>query len=113
MLLEVAKPLSFLLSILSLYPVALSAFFDPGARWEERLLLALPKVAEAACICFLSGILFAWPARSNPDRDQPLTSTLPVRLFLWAMPGMALLFAISWYIVAASPCYENLGPVCR
>jgi len=25
-------------------------------------------------------------------------STLPVRIFIWAMVGMALLFALSWYL---------------
>jgi heme/copper-type cytochrome/quinol oxidase subunit 1 len=34
MLLDLAKALSFFLSILSLYPVALSAFFVPGTRFS-------------------------------------------------------------------------------
>ncbi len=96
MLLELLKPLSFFLSILSLYPVMLSAFFVPGTRWEERLWLALLRVALAACICFLSGLLYAWHPRSSPIAAEPLLSTLPVRLFFWAMAGMTLLFALSW-----------------
>ncbi len=99
MLLELGKPLSFLLSILSLYPVAISAFFAPTARWEDRLFLALPKLAIAACVCLSSGLLFSWPSRLNPAADRPLTSTLPVRLFLCAIPLLAMLFVLGWYLV--------------
>ncbi len=100
MLLELVKPLSFFLSILSLYPVMLSAFFVPGARWEERLWLALLRVALAACVCFLSGLLYAWRPRSSTQAAEPLLATLPVRLFFWAVGGMALLFALSWWLDA-------------
>lgn len=77
----------------------MSAFFEPAAPWQERMLLALPRVAIAACICCASGMIFAWPTRENPDADLRLTSTLPVRLFLWAMPGIGLLFALGWYLM--------------
>jgi hypothetical protein len=97
MLLELARTLSFFLSILSLYPVLVSAFFVPGSRWQERLEMALLYIALAACVCFVSGLLFSWPSAENPDGER-LMSTLPVRLFLWAMAGMAILFAVSWYL---------------
>jgi len=100
MLLELLRPLSFFLSIVSLYPVMLSAFFVPGARWEERLEMALLRVALAACVCFSSGVLYAWHSRSSPEPAVSLLSTLPVRLFFWAMGGMALLFALSWWLDA-------------
>jgi hypothetical protein len=96
MLLELARPLSFFLGMFSLYPVMLSAFFVPGAHWEERLEMALLRVALAACICFASGLLYAWP--SNTGTPEPLLSTLPVRMFLWTLAGMAILFVLSWYL---------------
>ena len=65
MLLELLRPLSFFVSILSLYPIVTSAFFMAGSRWEERLELALLRVAFAACICFTSGFLYARPSRLN------------------------------------------------
>ena len=99
MLLDLGKSMSFFLSLLSLYPVAMSAFFEPAAPWQQRLYMALPRVAIAACICFASGLLFSWPSRKNPDAGQPLVSTLPVRLFLWAIPGLAVLFVLGWYSV--------------
>jgi hypothetical protein len=113
MLLELGKALSFFLSLLSLYPIAISAFFVPGSRWQERLLLVLPKIAIAACICLSSGLLFSWPSRSNPEAGRSLASTLPVRLFCWALAAAALLFAASWYVVWALPCMGSPLPACR
>jgi hypothetical protein len=98
MLLELLRPLSFFLSMLSLYPVLLSAFFVPGTRWEERLEMALLRVVFAACISFTSGLLYSWHTGAEPA--EPLLATLPVRLFFWAMLGMILLFALSWWLDA-------------
>lgn len=94
MLLELGKALSFFMSILSLYALLVSAFFVPGSRWEERLVGSLLRIALAACVCFASGLLF----RSTEPGEPPVTRTLPVRLFLWALAGMALLFFLSWYL---------------
>ncbi|MGD0733218.1 MAG: hypothetical protein ABR956_18280 [Terracidiphilus sp.] len=98
MLLELGKAVSFLLSILSLYPVLMSAFFVPGSGWRERLAMALLWVAFSASVCFASGLLFSWPSRANQDARQALLATLPVRLFLLTLAGMIVLFALSWYI---------------
>jgi len=98
MLLELARPLSFFLSMLSLYPVLASAFFVPGSRWEERLELALLRVCVAGCICFSSGLLYAWHSRTDPAANEPLFATLPVRVFFWAIAGMAILFVLTWWL---------------
>jgi hypothetical protein len=97
MLLELARTLSFFLSMLSLYPVMMNAFFVPGTRWPERLAAALLYIALAGCVCFMSGLLYSRPSPANPDGEL-LMSTFPVRMFLWAMVGMALLFSLSWYL---------------
>jgi hypothetical protein len=97
MVLELSRALSFFLSILSLYPVLTSAFFVPGSHWQDRLAMSLLRIALAACVCFISGLLFSWPSPANPA-GQSLTSTLPVRMFLWTLTGMAILFAVSWYL---------------
>jgi len=102
MLLELLRPFSFFASMISLYPVMLSAFFAPGTRWEDRLAMALLRVAMAACLCFASGLLYAHPVRhGSPAIDEPaepLLRTLPVRLFFCAIGGMALLFLLSWWL---------------
>jgi hypothetical protein len=105
MLLELSQLVSFLLSILSLYWVTISAFFVPGSRWQERLTVALLRLALSACICFFSGLLFSWPSRARRQRPT-LVSTLPVQLFFWALAGIAVLFFSSWYI-ASSSCSIN------
>ncbi len=97
MLLEIGKALSFLLSILSLYPVVGGAFFVPGAHWQERLSLLLTRIALAGCVCFASGLLFYRPARGH-DPGEPLMRTLPVRIFFWTIAGVAVLFVLSWYL---------------
>ncbi|MBV8631880.1 MAG: hypothetical protein JOZ83_13200 [Silvibacterium sp.] len=94
MLLEIGKALSFFMSILSLCALLESAFMMPGARWDERLVASLLRIALAACVCFASGLLF----RSGEPEPASVTSTLPVRLFFWALTGMSLLFLLSWYL---------------
>jgi hypothetical protein len=103
MLLELGKAASFFAAIVSLCAVAIVAFFEPATRWDQRLLLALPRLVIAGCLCLASGLLFTWPARSNPDAAQPLLTTLPVRLFFWSLAGMALLFAATWYLACGGP----------
>jgi len=97
-MLELAKAVSFLVCIRSLYWAAISAFFAPGAQWEERMWIAGLKLLAAAAICFYSGMVFSWPSRTNPTAFQRLTSTLPVRLFFWGLAGIAVLFTLSWYL---------------
>ncbi len=96
-LLEIGRALSFLLSILSLFPIVLNAFFVPGTHWEERLSLSLVKIALAGCVCFASGLFFYRPPRAG-DPGEPLMRTLPVRMFLWTLLGVAVMFVLSWYL---------------
>jgi hypothetical protein len=97
-MLEIAKAVSLLGCILSLYWAAISAFFVPGSQWQERLWIAGFKLLAAAAVCFYSGMIFSWPSKSNPTALQRLTSTMPVRLFFWALAGIVALFALSWYL---------------
>lgn len=112
MLLELARTASFFLSILSLYWVTIGAFFVPGSRWEDRLMIALLRLALAACVCFSSGFLFALPTRPSRRPPQPLVSTLPVQLFFWTLAGVALLFIGSWYLATYS-CSINPTSDCN
>jgi hypothetical protein len=97
MLLELARPFSFFLAMLSLYPVLVNAFFVPGTRWPERLAAALLHIALAGCVCFMSGLLYSRPSEESPDGEL-LMATLPVRMFLWTMAGMMVLFALTWFL---------------
>jgi hypothetical protein len=98
MLFDIAKALSFFLSILSLYPVAVSAFFVPGAHWQERLVLSLARMGLAGCVCLLSGLLFSKPWQAEEGNSPSLLATLPVRMYLWTVLGVSVLFLLSWYL---------------
>ena len=100
MLLEVGKAVSFLVSLLSMFPLLERAFFAPGTRWEERLVPALEQLVLSGCVCFMSGLVFTWPSASNPEAGRSVFRTLPVKLYLWALLGMVLLFLLSWYLAA-------------
>jgi hypothetical protein len=90
----------------------LAAFFRPGSWWEDRLTAALGKLLISCLICLASGVLFRWPARTNPDAGTPLLATLPVRMFLWGATGIAALFGASWYLVCGGPCLANIAQNC-
>ena len=102
-MLEVAKAIALSICILSLYWATMSAFFESGSQWQERMWLALFKLLAAAAICFYSGMIFSWPSKTNPDAFQRLTSTMPVRLFFWAAACIAVLFVLSWYLAEGEP----------
>ena len=112
-MLELAKAATFFASLLALYWTALSAFFIPGLHWQDRLYLALARLALAAALCLLSGLVFRLPTRTNPDADQPLTATLPMQLFFWTAPILALLFLASWYLTCGAPTFTTPYPACR
>ena len=97
MLLDLGKSLSFLAGLLSLFPLLFSAFFVPGTQWDDRVLLSLDKAALSGCLCFMSGLLFSISS-TNSRRHPPVMSTLPVRLYFWALGGMIFLFAASWFL---------------
>jgi hypothetical protein len=111
-MLELAKAATFFACILSLYWTAISAFFIPGLHWQDRLFLALARMALAAAICLLSGLIFRLPTRTNPDAHLPLTSTLPMQLFFWAAPILTLLFLASWYLTCGAPTFTTHYPAC-
>lgn len=98
MFVELGRAVTFILSIVVMYWVMLSAFFVPGTRWEERLGECAIRVAVAACVSFASGLLFAWPPAGRRGTPPAAIATLPMRLFFWGMGAMAGLFALSWYI---------------
>jgi hypothetical protein len=111
-MLELAKAATFFACLLSLYRVMLSAFFHPGLQMQDRLYLTLARLALAAAICLLSGLVFRLPTRTNPDAHLPLTSTLPMQLFFWTAPILTLLFLASWYLTCGAPTFTTHYPAC-
>ena len=98
-MLPIAKFLALALSVLSLCALLGHAFFIPGADWHDRLLDGLGMLGLAASVCFASGLIFEIPDRKfDPEPTPPLMHTLPVRLFVWAVSLMAVLFVVSWFL---------------
>jgi len=112
-MLELAKAATFFASLLALYWTALSAFFLPGLDWQDRLLLALARLSLSAAVCLFSALIFRLPTRTNPDAHLPLTSALPLQLFFWAAPILALLFLAAWYVTCGAPTFLTPYPACR
>jgi len=98
MLFDLAKALSFFVSMLALYPVVMGAFFVPASHWQDRLLLALARIGLAGCLALVSGILFARPWQFADRAGHRLLAALPVRLYLWTVFGVAVLFLLSWFL---------------
>jgi hypothetical protein len=103
MFLDLSKALSFFMMIMSLYRLAIGAFFVPGSNWDERLSTTLVRVAVAAAVSLLSALLFSLPLKADSDVLRLLMSTLPARLFFWGLGTIAILFICSWYF-DSYPC---------
>ena len=103
MLLEVAKPLALMICLLSLCALFHTALLVPGSlellvpgpALHDRILDSLLLLVLSAGICIVSGMIFNEAA---PEPRQPLSATLPLKIFYWASAGMLLLFVISWYL---------------
>ncbi|MGA6980228.1 MAG: hypothetical protein WCC95_00925 [Candidatus Sulfotelmatobacter sp.] len=107
MLVEVAKPVTFILCILSLYAVFHAAFMAPSDLqqkvYESILLLAL-----SAIVSVISGLSFR-AAEPEPQAHQiRLISTLPLQLFCWATSIMLVLFLLSWYLETYCVFYKDV-----
>jgi hypothetical protein len=94
LLLDLGRAFSFLLSILSLYALIDTAFFITATTWQQRLLASITRVVLAACVCFASGVLFHLKTHPN----IPISRTLPVRIFLWTLAGVIVLFTLAWLL---------------
>jgi hypothetical protein len=111
-MLELGKAIALMASIVSLYPAMFSAFFVPGTGWQERLFLCGDKVVLSGCVCLASGMLFTWPSpEEHWEGGAGVLRTLPMRLYFCALAGMAVLFAVSWYLaVYYSPLTYKYQP---
>jgi hypothetical protein len=103
-LLELAKPVALLLSLLSLYLVFRTLFFSiddpylffqPHQAFRDRIIDSLLLLTFSAGICLLGGFIFR---EAEPDPHPSLTATLPLQLFYWATGIMIALFFLAWFL---------------
>jgi hypothetical protein len=93
-LVEIAKPITLLLCILSLYAVFHTAFLIPGRTVHERLWDSLDLLVLAAGISVVSGLIF----QEGEREGVRLSGTLPMQIFVWSTGIMVGLFVASWYL---------------
>jgi len=112
MVLELARPVALLCSILSLLGVFHAAFLEPTGDVEQRLVGSLGPLLLAASIAFAGGLTFQARWRTGGNRRSeyvvPLIETFPMRIFCWSVAGMAVLFLLSWYLEAHCIFYRDI-----
>ena len=113
MLEEVARPVSLISCILSLYAVFSAAFLTPTSDMSQRICDALAMLALAAGISLIGGLVFRGETQEGetqePDgRTMRLRATLPVQLFCWASAIMLVLFIVSWYLETYCVFYRDV-----
>lgn len=107
-LLELAKPLAVLSSILSLLVLFDATFLRPAISGDERLYDALIPLLLAAAISLIGGLVFQAEMRRSSRRIASLMGTFPMQIFCWTTAGIALLFLLSWYIETHCVFYRDL-----
>lgn len=107
MLIEIAKPVTLISTILSLYALFHTAFLipasDPHQGFESLEMLAL-----AAAISLLGGLAFRERTSRSPSAGVRLTGTLPVRVFFWSAGAIIILFVVSWYVESYCVFYREV-----
>ena len=106
MLVEVAKPVTLVFCILSLYAVFDAAFLSLSIDLHQRIYESLLRVALAALISVISGLVFRDAAPSA--RRSAFVTTLPVQMFCWAASIMLVLFVVSWYLETHCIFYRDI-----
>ena len=98
MFMELAKPVTLIVCILSLYGVFYTAFLTPASDLDQRICESLGLLALTAGISIVSALIFREAAAESCARKTPLTATLPLQVFCWASGIMVVLFFVSWYL---------------
>jgi len=116
MLLELAKPLTLLASMISLLAVFHTAFFGSETDMHQRLYDTLGMLLISAGISLVSGMTFR-SERVKDSRHQSaargaislrITETFPMQLFCWTTGIMAVLFLLAWYLETHCIFYRDV-----
>jgi hypothetical protein len=108
MLLEIVKPIALMLCILSLYAVFHTAFLVPASDLPQRISDSLELLALACGISLTSGLIFRESISKPSTNSVPLSTTLPMQVFYWAVAAMIILFIASWYLESNCIFYRDV-----
>jgi hypothetical protein len=105
-LVEAAKPITFLVCIVALCAAFNAAFLDPSLDLDQRLYRALARLLLAGGACVLAGIV---DRLSDPRHHKlQLWRTLPMRVFCWASTLLVVLFGLAWYLETYCVFYRDV-----
>jgi hypothetical protein len=108
-LIEVAKPVAFILCVVSLYALFIHAFLLPSNDMHEKICDCLSLLMLAAGMSLISGLIFQRATPGQSMLDTQLLATLPVQLFCWASSTMLILFLVSWYLESHCIFYRDVN----
>jgi hypothetical protein len=108
MLVEIARPVTLISTILSLYALFQTAFLIPAGDPHQRIYESLEMLALAAAISLVGGLVFRESASKPASGATRLTGTLPVRVFFWSAGAMLILFVVSWYVETSCVFYRDI-----
>jgi hypothetical protein len=75
---------------------------------HQRICDTLARLALAAAICLISGLIFRKATPGPHSGSTRLTATLPVLVFCWASGTMLILFVVSWYLESHCIFYRDV-----
>jgi hypothetical protein len=118
-LLELARPVTLLCSMLSLLAVFHTAFLGPEMDYSTRIYDSLGVLLLAAGFSLMGGLIFLEDGHKNSDRlrkvprmgrrrELRITETFPVQVFCWTTGIMAVLFVLSWYLETHCIFYRDI-----
>jgi hypothetical protein len=109
---EMARLVTLLSSMLSLYAVFHTAFLVPSLDLRQKIYDSLALLMLAALLSTISGLFFLHHSRDQyiprHAEDGRLLATLPVRVFLWASTTMLVLFVLAWYLETYCVFYRDV-----
>jgi len=120
MLLELAKPVTLLASMLSLLAVLHTAFFGSESDFQQRIYDSIAMLVLAAGISLISGLVFleGGPEGGHENRHEAahgprgrlvrVTETFPMQVFFWTAGIMLVIFLVAWYLETHCIFYRDV-----
>src|ERR1700749_4940412 len=108
MWIELAKPIALMLCMISLFGVFHTAFLVPASDLQQRISTGLERLALAAGISLISGMIFWKPASGASEDGDRFWGTLPMRIFIWTTAAMFIFFIASWYLESHCIFYRDV-----
>jgi uncharacterized membrane protein YdcZ (DUF606 family) len=112
MLLELARPVTLLASMLSLLAVFHTAFLGAETDFHQRLYDSLGALLLAAGFSLISGLVFAQRGSAHlikhSNRELSIAETFPMLVFFWTTGVMLAIFLLAWYLETHCIFYRDV-----